>query len=216
MAGRQLRATLEHLWRTAGAREEEVAVDAELLERWVGRRDGSAFELLLYRHAPMVLGVCRRLLRSTADVEDAFQATFLALARAAGSIRRRESPGTWLYRVAYRGGTAIMLDERTAAGGRRRVSEEDLPAGPASDAVIWRDLRPVLDAEINRLPKKLRTAFILCHLQGRTNEDAARELGCPLGTLLSRLSRARERLRAQLTRRGLAPAVAAAAAVLTC
>jgi RNA polymerase sigma factor (sigma-70 family) len=213
MANRPLRAALEHLRRVTGPAEAGGSADAELLRRWVALRDGAAFELLLRRHAPIVLGVCGRLLRSPADAEDAFQATFLALARAAGSIRRREAAGAWLYRVAYH--AALRLRADAARHLTSGLSGADLPAAPVTDDPLWRDLRPVLDAEINRLPNKLRAAFLLCHLEGRTNEEAARELGCPLGTVLSRLSRARERLRDRLTRLGLAPAVAASAVALT-
>jgi RNA polymerase sigma factor (sigma-70 family) len=161
----------------------------------------------------MVQGVCRRLLRNPADADDAFQAAFLAPARAGRSIGRRSAVAAWLYRVAYRAALRLRAENaRRPASGLVGIE----PAAPAcGDDVLWRDLRPVLDAEISGLPGKLRSAFLLCQLEGHTNEEAARELGCPAGTVLSRLSRARERLRARLTRRGLAPAVAAGGAALS-
>src|SRR5262249_31616689 len=137
------------------------------------------------------------------DAEDAFQATFLILVRKAGSLGRPELLGNWLYGVAYR--TAARA---RAEATRRRFREvplidRDLPAKESTPDGVWRDLRPVLDEEINRLPDKYRAPFVLCYLEGKTNEEAARQLGCPLGTVLSRLARARERLRLRLTSRGL-------------
>jgi len=175
--------------------------DAELLERFVLRRDAAAFEVLVWRHGPMVLGVCRHVLRHEHDAEDAFQATFLVLVRKAGSIGKRQAVGSWLFRVAYR----VALRANAIAGKRaaklKRMVEE--PVAPAPPDPAWRDLRPVLDDEINHLPEKYRAPFVLCYLDGKTNEEAARELGCPKGTVLSRLAWARQRLRARLTRRGL-------------
>jgi RND family efflux transporter MFP subunit len=171
--------------------------DAQLIERFVAARDEAAFELLLWRHGPMVLGVCRRVLRNEADAEDAFQATFLVLARKAASIGRREAVGGWLARVAYRVALRIRADVAKRAAG-------ELPALSAPEPA-WDDLGEVVDAEINRLPARMRAAFVLCCLEGRSAEEAARELGCAVGTVSSRLTRARERLRRALTRRGLAP-----------
>ena len=172
--------------------------DAELLERYARTRDEAAFELLLWRHGPMVHGVCRRLLRRTEDAEDAFQATFLTLVRKAASIRRGASLGAWLYQVAY----------RVAVRDRVRDAAADTPvAEPASSArceeVDWRDLGPVLDEEVRRLPARYRDPVILCYLEGRTHVEAARELRCPKGTVAIRLSRARKLLQARLTRRGV-------------
>jgi RND family efflux transporter MFP subunit len=180
--------------------------DAELLDRFVAARDEAAFELLLWRHGPMVLGVCRRVLRHEADADDAFQATFLALARKAASIGRREAVGSWLAQVAYR--VALQVREDVA----RRAARE-LP-----DVAVrvrgWDDLGEVLDEEINRLPARQRAAFVLCCLEGKSGEEAARELRCAPGTVSSRLTRARERLRRALVRRGVAPEGAASAALV--
>ncbi|HKB35354.1 MAG TPA: efflux RND transporter periplasmic adaptor subunit [Gemmataceae bacterium] len=186
--------------------------DAQLLERFLTWRDQAAFELLVWRHGPMVLGVCRRLLPNLADAEDAFQATFLVLVRKAASVIRREAVGGWLYRVAHR----VALRARSVLA-RRAVREQpgvDRLAAPACDEPAWDDLRRVLDEEIDRLPSRQRTAFVLCCLEGKTSEEAARELGCPLGTVSSRLTRARDRLRVRLARRGLAPSAGVLATAL--
>jgi RNA polymerase sigma factor (sigma-70 family) len=183
--------------------------DSELLERYVSQKDAVAFEVLVWRHGGMVLGLCRRLLRDEHEAEDAFQATFLVLSKKAGSVGRGEAVGAWLYKVAYR----VALRLRNAAAKRPASTElASEPAAPeASGDAAWQELRPVLDSEIAGLPEKYRAPFVLCYLQGRTNEEAAQQLGCPKGTILSRLSRGREWLRARLTRRGLAPAAVALA-----
>jgi RNA polymerase sigma factor (sigma-70 family) len=187
------------------------ATDASLLERFVVGRDEAAFELLLWRHGPMVLSVCRRMLRCDHDAEDAFQAAFLLLARKAGAIRRREAVAGWLYQTACR----IALRARETA--RKRpvaVPPGAEPTTPDSETdAIWRDLRPVLDEEVGRLPEKYRLPIILCYLQGRTYAEASQVLKCPRGTVAIRLQRARELLRGRLTRRGLA-LTAATTAVL--
>jgi RNA polymerase sigma factor (sigma-70 family) len=149
----------------------------------------------------MVLGVCRKMLRHEQDAEDAFQATFLVLAREAGSIREPEALPNWLYGVTCR-----LAARAKSIGWRRQTREVPLeesldPAAfpePAPD-----DVGPVLYEEIGRLPDRYRAAFVLCYLQGRTNEEAARQLGCAPGTIFSRLARARQRLRSRLERRGV-------------
>jgi RNA polymerase sigma factor (sigma-70 family) len=180
--------------------------DRQLLAQFVSGRKEAAFATLLERHAPMVWGVCRRVLDNAADAEDAFQATFLVLACKARSISRPELLGNWLHGVA----TRTALKARVAS---RRLPRGGLDLeriqGPTTDDLLWRDLRPVLDEEIGRLPHKYRVPFVLCHVQGATNEEAARQLNCPVGTVLSRLARARERLRGRLTRRGVTLAAAA-------
>jgi RNA polymerase sigma factor (sigma-70 family) len=175
--------------------------DAELLGRFATRRDADAFTALLRRHGPMVLGVCRRLLSDAHDAEDAFQATFLVLVRRAHSLGTPELLGNWLYGVASR----IALKAKADAA-RRRTRERRLTEGAAAESapdLAWADLRPVLDEEVSRLPARYRAPFVLCYLDGKTNEEAARLLGCPKGTVLSRLAWARRRLRARLTRRGV-------------
>jgi RNA polymerase sigma factor (sigma-70 family) len=187
--------------------------DRQLLERFAARRDEEAFAQLVRRHGPLVLRVCRQMLRHQQDAEDAFQATFLVLARKAGSIRKAESLPSWLYGVASR-----LAGRMRTAGRRRRAREVALVETPTSEARPGEDLGdlgPVLFEEIGRLPDKCRVPFVLCYLQGKTNEQAAEQLGCPAGTVFSRLARARELLRQRLTRRGLALSGAVLAATLS-
>jgi RNA polymerase sigma factor (sigma-70 family) len=210
MAREQFGILLRLLRRRAGEQVGGGLSDAALLDRFVRQRDEAAFEALFWRHGPMVLAVCRRML-PPADAEDAFQATFLILVRKAASIGRREAVGAWLYRVAYR----VALRARAAA---RPVAELP-PEGPAAasdeEAAAWRDLRPLLDEAIDSLPEKYRAPVVLCYLEGKTNQEAARELGCPKGTVAIRLKRARERLRRRLGRRGLLLPAALLGTVLT-
>jgi RNA polymerase sigma factor (sigma-70 family) len=202
-----LPAVLEHVQRRLRPSFSGVVTDAQLLERFLHERDEAAFELLMWRHGPMVFGVCLRVLQHTQDAEDAFQAAFLMLARKAYSIGQRESVSGWLYMVAYR----IALRARTRALRRGRLEKplDDLPIDHKScdpaDLSSWRELRQLLDAELSQIPEKYRTAFILCHLEGKTCDEAAEHLGCPRGTVQSRVGRARERLRARLSRRGWMP-----------
>jgi RNA polymerase sigma factor (sigma-70 family) len=186
--------------------EADPVSDAELLARFARDRDQAAFELLVWRHGPMVFGACRRILRDSHLAEDAFQAAFLILARKAGSVRAGGSVAGWLHRVARR--VAVR-----AAKQRRRI--EPLAADPPGRPTYTpnTELRAILDAEIDRLPDRFRLPVVLCHLDGRTTEDAARLLGVPRGTILSRLATARQRLAARLTRRGITvPAALAAVA----
>ncbi|HKI35243.1 MAG TPA: sigma-70 family RNA polymerase sigma factor [Gemmataceae bacterium] len=195
MAREHLGTLLRLLRRRAGEEVAGALTDAQLLDRFVGRRDEAAFEALFWRHGPMVLAVCRRLL-PPADAEDAFQATFLVLVRKAASIGRGDAVAAWLYRVAYR----VALRARATARPAVELPEEGPPAAPDEEAAAWRELRPLLDEAIASLPEKYRAPVVLCYLQGKTNEEAARELGCPKGTVAVRLMRARERLRRRLDR----------------
>ncbi len=199
MSGVHLRTFLGHLRRRLQPREAGLG-DAQLLERFVTARDEAAFELLIWRHGGMVLNVCRRMLFQVQDMEDAFQATFLVLLKKAATISSRESLAAWLYRVAFR----VALRARTNALKRQTREQRDCeePVHPAGESSAG-DLRPVLDEELNRLPARYRDALVLCYLQGKTNEEAAAELGCPRGTIFSRLSRGRELLRSRLVRRGV-------------
>jgi RNA polymerase sigma factor (sigma-70 family) len=182
------------------------ADDAGLLASFAARRDAEAFATLVRRHGPLVRGVCRRWLRDAADVDDAFQATFLVLIRRADAIAHPGQLAGWLHGVARR--TARSLRNRSLRH-RRRFAEKvvlaELPARPVGDA----DLGPLLDTEIERLPEKYRLPIVLCHLQGLSRREAARLLGCPEGTLSVRLARALDLLRRRLLRRGLAPAAVA-------
>jgi RNA polymerase sigma factor (sigma-70 family) len=175
--------------------------DDELVERFAVHREEAAFAALVRRHGPLVLGVCRRVLTDAHAAEDCFQATFLVLARKAGSLKGPQALGPWLYGVATR--TALKARARAA---RRRVCERRAAVAEAvapSDGLVWRDLRPKLDEAIAGLPEKYRTAFVLHHLEGLTVAEVAHRLGCPQGTTAARLARAKEQLRARLARRGL-------------
>jgi RNA polymerase sigma factor (sigma-70 family) len=212
MASEPASPLIQFLRRIAGPPPERDLTDRHLLERFVGARDESAFAALVRRHGPMVLGVCRRLLPDAHEAEDAFQATFLVLVHKARSIGRPELLGPWLHGVAHR--TAARA--RQAARGRARQREAAAPPGddPADEAA-WRELRQVLDEELGRLAHKFRAPLVLFYLEGKTTEEVARLLGCPKGTVLSRLARGRDRLRHRLARRGVALAVGLTAGALT-
>jgi RNA polymerase sigma factor (sigma-70 family) len=175
----------------------------QLLERYVERRDEVAFEALVTRHGPMVLGVCRRLLGGSPEAEDAFQATFLVLVRRARDLRPRDAIGPWLYGVATR--VAARARAQVARHRRFQASGLDLPVPDQPGGAVDPDLVEILDQELSRLPGKYRSPVVLCYLEGRTHEEAARDLQWPLGTVKGRLSRARELLRSRLARRGFAP-----------
>jgi RNA polymerase sigma factor (sigma-70 family) len=188
--------------------------DGQLLARFAETRDEAAFEALLWRHGPMVLGTCRRLLRHPQDAEDAFQATFLVLCRAAHSVRKQQALGGWLYKVAYR----ICLKAR-ANRARAATLPDHSPEQPVpdpQDEVLRRDLPPALDEELDRLPEKYRAPLVLHYLEGKTVAQVAAELGWRPGTVSGRLARARVLLRARLLRRGvtLASVLSPAAAVV--
>ncbi len=187
--------------------------DRQLLERYRSDRDEQAFAALVARHGPLVLGVCRRALLGEQDAEDAFQATFLALARHAARAAEAPTVGGWLYGVARR----VALQARRAAARRRRHEREFAAGRPAAGESGRPEALQVLDEELLRLPESLRAPLLLCHLAGRTQLQAAAELGWSLGTLRRRLRQARERLRLRLAARGLVagalPATPAAGAV---
>jgi RNA polymerase sigma factor (sigma-70 family) len=180
--------------------------DAQLLDRFLARREEAAFEALVERHGPMVLATCRRVLRDEHAAEDAFQATFLVLARRGPSVRAASSLGGWLYRVAFRIAARARAAEARRRGRERRSAEMTTPTAPER---LEPDDYRVLYEELDRLPARYRDPVVLCHLEGLSNEAAAERLGCPVGTVWGRLSRARQRLRDRLVRRGIAPAVAA-------
>jgi RNA polymerase sigma factor (sigma-70 family) len=193
------------------AREDGGLTDGQLLECFISRREEAAFEALVRRLGPMVLGVCRRVLRNHHDAEDAFQATFLVLVRKAASVVPRERVANWLYGVAYQ----TALKARALAGKRRTREKQvtDMPE-PAAKPDGRSDLQDLLDQELTRLPDKYRAPLVLCDLQGKTRKEAARQLGQPEGTLSSRLSRARALLAKRLARHGLALSGGSLAAAL--
>jgi RNA polymerase sigma factor (sigma-70 family) len=192
--------------------------DAELLDRYVSRGGEAAqmaFAALVERHGPMVFRVCRAILRDEHEAHDAFQATFLVLVRRADVLWTRDSLGPWLHQVAYR----IAHGARLAAARRRhheRKRAELEPQCAHGDDSERDDLAQLVHEELGRLPGHYRAVIVLCDLEGMTQEQAARQLGWPIGTVQSRLARGRQRLCRRLTRRGLAPAVGlvAAAAVV--
>lgn len=212
MTRERLRAALRHLRQVVGGRGGGDVADRVHLERFVAHKDEDAFAAIVRRHGPMVLGVCRRVLANADAAEDAFQATFLVLVQRAGSLRKPELLGPWLYGVAYRASLKARGQALRRRDHERRTAVE--AAYQPTDAVGEAELRSILDEEIARLPEKYRQPFVLCYLQERSNEEAARLLGCPVGTVFSRLASARQRLRGQLSRRGLALSAPALTALL--
>src|SRR5262245_47155080 len=186
--------------------------DSDLLGRFIDSGDELAFETLLRGHASMVWNVCRRILRDDADAEDAFQAVFLTLVRKAHTIGRRASVACWLHKVAYR--VAVNARWQAARRAAREVPVMEHHLTRDGDDAAWWELRPVLDEEVCRLPEKYRAPVVLCYLRGMSNAEAARELGCPSGTVVTRLAWARRRLRNRLTQRGLSATAGLLAASL--
>jgi RNA polymerase sigma factor (sigma-70 family) len=190
--------------------------DAELLARFARTGEQEAFELLVWRHRQLVLSVCRRVLGDFHEAEDAFQATFLLLARKASSIARGEALASWLYRVAYR--VALEAHARRSKRAKHERNDLDLTSFPSlaepAHAIERRDLWAAMDEEVNRLPRKLRVPVVLCYLEGKTYAEAGRQLGLPVGTVSDRLTRARSLLQSRLSRRGLGLSGALLATVL--
>jgi RNA polymerase sigma factor (sigma-70 family) len=211
MSGGQLDTVLRHLRKLVGSPAAEDS-DGRLLDRFLAQRDEAAFAALLARHGPMVWSVCRRLLPQSHDAEDAFQATFLVLVRRARSLDRRGSLAGWLHAVAGR----VALRARSSHARERPLTEE-VPAMNPTDptaAAARQELRTLIDEELRRLPEKYRGPVLLCDVQGRTHEDAARQLGYPPGSMSWRLARGRELLRHGLERRGVTLPAALLAALL--
>lgn len=208
MSHAPLSTVLRHLRLLAASPERS---DAELLEQFVARREEEAFAALLRRHGPMVLGVGRRLLGSTADAEDVFQATFLTLALKAPAIRQQASLSSWLHGVARR---LALRRLREQARRRRREEQAAVPEGTSGAAEAWSDLQAALDDALASLPERYRTALVACYLEGKTQEEVARELGRPIGTVRGWVARGRELLRARLVRRGVTLTPAALATAL--
>jgi RNA polymerase sigma factor (sigma-70 family) len=185
--------------------------DGQLLDSFVRCRDEAGFAALVRRHGTVVWGVCRRIL-SHHDAEDAFQATFLVLARKAASVRRRETVVNWLYGVACRTAWAARRTNFRRAAREKQAKDMPHPSAPFQEA--WQELRSVLDKELFALPDKLRWPVILCDLEGKTGKQAARQLRIPEGTLASRLRTARTMLAKRLTDHGITLSAGALVAVL--
>jgi RNA polymerase sigma factor (sigma-70 family) len=215
MSGTTARDVMQQLHQLCGGSGVSALTDRELLQRFAKHRDEAAFAALVRRHAAMVFAVCRRVLGHRQDAEDVFQATFLLLSSEAGSPRWHESIANWLYRSAYH----LALKVRTSAFRRRRREARATAHVPASTpvtetAVSHHELLAALDEELMNLPDKYRAPLVLCFLEGATRDEAARQLGCPLGTLKSRMERGRRLLQAALTRRGLTMSAGLAAVLL--
>ncbi len=201
---------LNHLRQVVAHHAQGGLSDADLLDRFASRRDEAAFEVLVWRYGPMVLGLGRRMLRSPQDADDVLQATFLALVRQAARVRG-DSLGAWLHKVAYRVALQVRVQRRKHVA----LPLEDTNGAEASDSLQENEIRLFLDEELQRLPRKYRTPLVLSYLQGLTNREIAAELRCPVGTIFTRLARGRELLRTRLTRRGVTlPASAVTAAMI--
>ncbi len=210
MPERSLETMVDHLHRVAAERD-DAATDGELLRRFLQTRDPSVFELIVWRHGAMVQAVCRRVLGGRGEADDAFQATFLVLLRYAHSIRKVESLAGWLHGVAFRVAHRALRTLTTRQRIERQASQPEAQLPAERDQP---DLGSILHDEINRLPERLRQLFVLCEIEGRPKNEAASLLSLPYGTVLSRLSRARERLRRRLVQRGIAFGAAGVASTL--
>jgi RNA polymerase sigma factor (sigma-70 family) len=196
-----LGSVLDYVRVCAGLPSCEEASDAYLVERFAREHDGAAFAILVKRYGDMVFGICRRVAGTLHDAEDAFQATFLVLARRAGTIRRQGAVASWLHAVAFR----VAAKARQARARRReRETRAARTVETAGATAACAALEAELDDALRRLPEKYRAALLLCYFQGRTVDQAAAELGCPRGTVASRLAQGRALLRGHLDRRGLA------------
>ncbi len=203
---------LQHVRNLAAAQTDRELSDRELLRRFDTQQDQMAFAALMQRHGPMVLRVCWGVLHHLQDAEDAFQATFLILARRAASVRWQESVANWLHGVAYH----VALKARAAASRRQthqRPSQQKSPADPQAEITL-REAQALLDAELNRLPDQYRVPLVLCYLAGKTQDEAARQLGWSKSTFRRMLDRGRELLQTRLARRGVALSAALSAALL--
>jgi RNA polymerase sigma factor (sigma-70 family) len=191
---------IEYL-RRAVVHDAAGTTDGQLLGKFIDAKDEAAFAALVRRHAPMVWGVCNRMLSSQHDAEDAFQASFLVLVRKGASLPDKETVGNWLYGVAHQ--TAVRMRALAAKRSVRERQMAIMPEPTSADQYVWNDLQPILDEELARLPDKYRTVVVLCCLEDKTRKVVARQLGIPEGTVASRLAVARTLLARRLTRRGI-------------
>src|SRR5262249_2105328 len=213
MATSQMSEVIQHLRRAVLLRDGAGLTDGQLLTDYISRRDEAALAALVHRHGPMVWGVCRRVLSNYHDAEDAFQATFLVFVRKAASIASRELLANWLYGVAHQ--TALKARATAAKRKERERQVTEMPEPAVVEQDLWRDLQPLLDEELSRLPDKYRTVIVLCELEGKTRKEAARQLGVPEGSVAGWLARARVMMAKRLAQRGIALSGGAFAAVLS-
>jgi RNA polymerase sigma factor (sigma-70 family) len=213
MATDQMDTVIRYLRRVVLRQDGADWADGQLLASFIEQKDEVAFEALVRRHGPMVLGVCRRVLRNHHDAEDAFQATFLVLARKAPSVRPRERVANWLHGVAYR--TAMKAKTTIAKRREREKQVTEMPQPEAAHHDPWRDLQPLLDQELNGLPEIYRLPILLCDLEGKMIREAAQQLAWPQGTLAGRLARGRKLLAKRLANRGVVLSAGSQAAVVS-
>jgi RNA polymerase sigma factor (sigma-70 family) len=212
MATAQMDTVIRHLRRAVLRQDEAGWTDGQLLGSFIDQKDEAAFEALVRRHGPMVFGVCRRVVGNHHDAEDAFQATFLVLARKASSVRPRERVANWLHGVALR--TAMKAKTMTTKRRGREKQLTEIPEFEAAQQGQWRDLQLLLDQELNGLPENYRLPILLCDLEGKAIKDAARQLGWPQGSLAGRLVRGRKLLAKRLASRGVVLSAGSLAAVV--
>jgi RNA polymerase sigma factor (sigma-70 family) len=199
MATDQMDTVIRHLRRAVLRRDGAGWTDGQLLASFIDHKDEAAFEALVRRHGPMVIGVCRRVIRNHHDAEDAFQATFLVLVRKASSVEQRERVANWLHGVALR----TAMKAKAISAKRREKQLPEMPEPEAAQQDHWNDLQPLLDQELNGLPENYRLPILLCDLEGKTIKEATGQLGWPQGTLAGRLARGRKLLAKRLANRGI-------------
>jgi RNA polymerase sigma factor (sigma-70 family) len=209
----QMNTVIRHLRQAVLLRDGAGTTDGELLASFIDEKDAVAFETLVRRHGPMVLAVCRRVVRNHHDAEDAFQATFLVLARKASSVRPRGMVANWLHGVAYR--TALKARTMTAKRQMREKQVKEIPEPATVQQDQWHDLQPLLDQELSGLPEYYRLPILLCDLEGKTIKEATQQLGWPQGTLAGRLARGRKLLAKRLANRGVVLSAGSLAAVVS-
>lgn len=212
MAKQPLNAAMQSLRKVATLHAYRSLPDGELLERFIDAHDEAAFTVLIEKHGPMVLGVCRRALTSLHDAEDACQATFLVLSRKAATVSKKASLGSWLHGVAGRVSANLKREQ-----GRRRSRERKRDTAPSKDPaseVSWSEVQAVLDEELQLLPDRYRAPLVLCYLECLTRDEAATQLGVTPGSLHGLLERGRDLLRKRLVKRGLALSAALSAVAL--
>ncbi len=213
MATAQLGTVLRHIRHLTADQKSQQQTDGELLRVFLSRNDQAAFEILVRRHGPMILRVCRRWLGNVHDAEDVFQATFLILARQATSIRKKESLASWLHGVAFR----MATNARRAAARRRKYEQQANPIRPTDPAcsAASQEMQTALDEEIHGLPETYREPFVLCGLEHRSCAEAACRLGLSEAAVRNRLTRARKLLQRRLARRGVSLTAALAVIALS-